>query len=130
MNTRKKILLVDDDKDFLEGTRMILEKNNFEVATAVSGKECLDKLNSFKPDLLILDIMMPEKSGFEVCKEIKNSLEYNKIPVLMLTALKQKLSQTSYSISQGLDLEAEDYIDKPVKPEELISRINNLLRKG
>lgn len=125
---KKKILLVDDDKDFLEGTKLILEKNNFETATAISGKECLDKLNSFNPDLLILDIMMPEKSGFEVCKEIKNSVEHNNIPILMLTALKQKLGQTSYSLSQGLDLEAEDYINKPVEPKELISRINALLQ--
>jgi len=129
MNTKKKILLVDDDRDFLEGTKIILEKNNFEVATGVSGKECLDKLSSFKPDLLILDIMMPKKSGFEICKEIKGNLEYSKIPVLMLTALKQKLTKSSYSISEGLNLEAEDYIDKPVEPEELISRINNLLKK-
>jgi len=129
MNSKKKILLVDDDKDFLEGTKILLEKNNFEVATALSGKECLDKLKSFNPDLLILDIMMPERSGFEVCKELKSSLEYSKIPVLMLTALKQKLSQTSYSISQGLELEAEDYIDKPVEPAQLISRINALLKK-
>jgi len=124
---KKKILLVDDDKDFLEGTRLILEKNNFEVAIAASGEECLEKLNSFNPDLLILDIMMPEKSGFQVCKEIKSSVEHNNIPILMLTALKQKLGQTSYSVSQGLELEAEDYIDKPVEPKELISRINALL---
>jgi len=126
---KKKILLVDDDKDFLEGTRIILEENNFEVATATDGRQCLDKLNSFKPDLLILDIMMPEKSGFDVCKEIKSSVEYNKIPVIMLTALKKKLGQTSYSVAQGLELEAEDYIDKPVDPKELVSRINNLLQK-
>jgi len=127
---KKKVLLVDDDRDFLEGTRIVLEKNNFEVGTATSGKECLDKLKSFKPDILILDIMMPEKSGFDVCSEIKNSLEYSKIPVIMLTALKKKLSQTSYSVSQGLDLEAEDYIDKPVDPQELVSRINNLLQEN
>ena len=74
--------------------------------------------------------MIPEKSGFDVCSEIKNSLEYSKIPVIMLTALKKKLSQTSYSVSQGLDLEAEDYIDKPVDPQELVSRINNLLQEN
>ena len=125
---KKKILVVDDDKDYQDLIRLILEKNNFEVATAGSGTECLDKLGSFKPDLLILDIMMPGKSGFEVCKEIKDSLEYSKIPVLMLTALKQKLAQSSYSVSQGLNLEAEDYLDKPVDPKELVTRVNNLLK--
>jgi len=126
---KKKVLLVDDDRDFLEVTKIALEEGNFEVATATNGKECLDKLDSFKPDVLILDIMMPEKSGFEICKEIKDSLKYNRIPVIMLTALKKKLGTTSYSVSQGLDLEAEDYIDKPVDPKELISRINKLLER-
>ena len=125
---KKKILVVDDDKDYQDLIRLILEKNNFEVAVAGSGTECLDRLGSFKPDLLILDIMMPGKSGFEVCKEIKDSLEYSKIPVAMLTGLKQKLGQSSYSVSQGLDLEAEDYIDKPVDPKELVTRVNNLLK--
>jgi len=126
---KKRVLLVDDDRDFLEVTKIALEEGNFEVATATSGKECLDKLDSFKPDVLILDIMMPEKSGFEICKEIKDSLKYNRIPVIMLTALKKKLGTTSYSVSQGLDLEAEDYIDKPVDPKELISRINKVLER-
>lgn len=128
-NDGKKILVMDDDRDFLEGTKIILEENNFQVATATRGEECIKKINAFKPDLLILDIMMPEKSGFEVCKEIKSSLEQGGIPVIMLTALKQKLSETSYSLYEGLDLEAEDYIDKPVEPGELISRINKLLEK-
>lgn len=127
---KKKILIVDDDKDFLEGTSLALQKHDFEVATATSGEECLDKLKTFKPDLLLLDIMMPEKSGFEVCREIKSSVEHSKIPVIILTALKQKLSQTSYSLSEGFDLEAEDYIDKPVDPKELVSRIKNFLQRG
>ena len=129
MKKAARILLVDDDEDFVEATKIVLEENNFKVTTALSAKECLHKLNQERPDLIILDIMMPQKSGFEVCRELKTSLEYNKIPVLMLTALKKELSRTAYSVSEGLDLEAEDYLDKPVKPEELISRIKSLLRK-
>ncbi|MFQ6067331.1 MAG: response regulator transcription factor [bacterium] len=129
MKKAAKILLVDDDEDFVEGTKIVLEEHNFKVTTALSGKECLDKINQERPDLIILDIMMPKKSGFEVCRELKTSLEYNKIPVLMLTALKKELSRTAYSVSEGLDLEAEDYLDKPVTPKELISRIKSLLRK-
>jgi len=127
MKAEKKILLVDDDPDFVEGTRMVLEKSNFEVVTASSGKECLERIREGRPDLIILDIMMPKKSGFEVCKELKSNIEYNRIPVVMLTALKQKLPRTSYSIAEGLELEAEDYLEKPVEPKELLSRIKEIL---
>jgi len=127
MKIEKRILLVDDDLDFLEGTRMVLEKSDFKVFTASSGKECLERIKESKPHLIILDIMMPKKSGFEVCKELKSNIEYNKIPVVMLTALKQKLSRTSYSIADGLELEAEDYLEKPVEPKELVSRIRRIL---
>ena len=128
MTDKTKILVVDDDRDFVAGTRIILENSHFQVLTAFSGQQCLGKVNEEKPDLVILDIMMPEKSGFEICKELKNSLEYNRIPVIMLTALRQKLSQTTYTQAEGLQLEADDYIDKPVEPKELISRINKLLK--
>lgn len=129
MKTMKKILLVDDDPDFVEGARMVLEKSDFEVVTASSGKECLERIRMEKPDLIILDIMMPKKSGFEVCKELKSNIEYNRIPVVMLTALKQKLPRTSYSIAEGLELEAEDYLEKPVEPKELVSRLRSILEK-
>jgi len=127
MKTMKKILLVDDDPDFVEGARMVLEKSDFEVVIASSGKECLERIKEEKPDLIILDIMMPKKSGFEVCKELKSNIEYNRIPVVMLTALKQKLSRTSYSIAEGLELEAEDYLEKPIEPKVLVSRIKQIL---
>jgi two-component system alkaline phosphatase synthesis response regulator PhoP len=129
MKAEKKILVVDDDPDFVEGTRMVLEESNFEVVTASSGKECLERIREGRPDLIILDIMMPKKSGFEVCKELKSNIEYNRIPVVMLTALKQKLPRTSYSIAEGLELEAEDYLEKPVEPKELVSRLRSILEK-
>lgn len=129
MKKGEKILLVDDDPDFVEGARMVLEKADFEVVTASSGKECLERIKEARPDLIILDIMMPKKSGFEVCKELKSNIEYNRIPVVMLTALKQKLSQTSYSIAEGLELEAEDYLEKPIEPKVLVSRLKKILEK-
>lgn len=125
---KKKILMIDDDEDFLEGTKIALESNNFEVKTALSGEEGLKKLKEDKPDLIILDIMMPKKSGFEVCKELKKNVEYNKIPVIMLTALSQKIGETNIAVSEGLELEAEDYIDKPVDVKELVKRVNDLLK--
>jgi len=129
MKAEKKILLVDDDPDFVEGARMVLEKGDFEVVTASSGKECLKRIKEERPDLILLDIMMPQKSGFEVCKELKSNIEYNKIPVVMLTALKSKLSRTSYSIAEGLELEAEDYLEKPIEPKVLVSRLREILEK-
>ncbi|TET27101.1 response regulator [Candidatus Aerophobetes bacterium] len=129
MKAEKKILLVDDDPDFVEGARMVLEKGDFEVVTASSGKECLKRIKEERPDLILLDIMMPQKSGFEVCKELKSNIEYNKIPVVMLTALKSKLSRTSYSIAEGLELEAEDYLEKPIDPKVLVSRLREILEK-
>ncbi len=129
MKAEKKILLVDDDPDFVEGARIVLEKSDFEVLTAFSGKECLERIKEKRPDLIILDIMMPKKSGFEVCKELKSNIEYNRIPVVMLTALKQKLSRTSYSIAEGLELEAEDYLEKPIEPNVLVSRLKKILQK-
>lgn len=122
-----KILVMDDDKDFLDSTRVMLEDHGFEVAAVTRGKECLEKLESFEPDILILDIMMPEKSGFEVCKELKSNVDYQGIPIIMLTALDEKLSETEHSLFEGLQLEAEDYITKPVDPQELIFRINRQL---
>jgi len=118
MQAQKKILVVDDDPDFVEGARIVLEKNDFEVVTASSGKECLERIKKKTPDLILLDIMMPKKSGFEVCKELKSNIEYNRIPVVMVTALKKELSRTSYSIAEGLELEAEDYLEKPIEPKE------------
>ena len=108
---------------------MVLEKSDFEVVTASSGKECLKRIKEERPDLILLDIMMPQKSGFEVCKELKSNIEYNKIPVVMLTALKSKLSRTSYSIAEGLELEAEDYLEKPIEPKVLVSRLREILEK-
>ena len=130
MNQEKKILVVDDDPDFVEGARMVLEKSNFEVVTASSGKECLERIKEEKPDLILLEIMMPTKSGFEVCKELKSNIEYNRIPVVMLTALKSKLSRTSYSMAEGLQLEAEDYLEKPIEPKVLVSRLKEILEKA
>lgn len=124
---KKKILMIDDDEDFVEGTRIALEANNFEVRCALSGEEGLKKLKEDTPDLIILDVMMPKKSGFEVCKDLKKNVEYNKIPVIMLTALSQKIGDTNIALSEGLELEAEDYIDKPVDIKELVKRVNDLL---
>ncbi len=124
-----KILLVDDDPDFVEATKTILESKPYQVITALDGDEGLQKVSDEKPDLILLDVIMPLKDGFTVCERLKKDPQLSKIPVLMLTAFAEKRGETSIAVSQGLALEADDYIDKPVSPGELLSRVEKQLKK-
>jgi len=122
-----KILLVDDDPDFCEATKTILESKAFEVTIAYDGVEGWEKVRANKPDLIVLDVMMPKKDGYEMCKELKADPQYADIPVLLLTAVAEKVSTTRYTTLMGMETEADDYIDKPVEPVELVKRIETLL---
>ncbi len=125
----KKILIVDDDPDLVEAVSMILESKNYEVSAAYGGIEGLEKAKKENPDLIVLDVMMPDKDGYAVCKELKADPELSKIPVLLLTAVVSKIPTTRYTQQMGLETEADDYIDKPVEPEVLVKRIETLLTK-
>jgi DNA-binding response OmpR family regulator len=125
----KKILIVDDDPDLVEAVTMILESKNYEVAAAYGGIEGLQKAKSENPDLIVLDVMMPDKDGYVVCKELKADPKLKKIPVLLLTAVVSKIATTRYTQQMGLETEADDYIDKPVEPDVLVKRIETLLSK-
>ncbi len=129
MKSKTKILLVDDDKDFVESTKLVLESKPYEVVVAYNGEEGLAKAREEKPDLIILDIIMPVKDGFGAAEQLKKDSELKKIPVIMLTSFSEKRGETSLSVSQGLTLETEDYVDKPVSPEELLKRVERLLKK-
>ena len=129
MKSNTKILLVDDDKDFVEATKMVLESKPYEVVVAYNGDEGLAKARKEKPDLIILDIIMPVKDGFSAAEQLKKDPALKKIPVIMLTSFSQKGGETSLSVSQGLALEADDYVDKPVAPQELLGRVERLLKK-
>ena len=129
MKDKARILLVDDDEDFVEATRLVLESKPYEVIIAYDGDEGLTKARQERPDLIILDIIMPVKDGFNAAEELKKDTELGKIPVLMLTSFSERVGETSLSVSQGLALDAEDYVDKPVSPEELLRRVEKLLRK-
>lgn len=124
---KAKILLVDDDPDFVEATTIVLESGPYEVIPARSGQEGLRKLEEVVPDLIILDIIMPGEDGFEVCRKLKRDPRYEKIPVIMLTSLSKRLGETHYSIVDGMLLEADDYVDKPVHPTKLLARVKELL---
>ena len=125
----KKILLVDDDPDFVEAVSLILKSKKFDVVTAYNGIEGLNKVTSEKPDLIVLDVMMPEKNGYAVCKELKSNSQLSHIPVLLLTAVASQVPTTRYTQEMGLETEADDYLDKPVEPNVLVKRIESLLSK-
>jgi len=120
---RKRILVVDDEPHMVKLLKIGLEANNYQVLEAYNGRESLKKAKKEKPDLILLDIMMPDLDGYEVCKLLKADFFTSHIPIIMLTVkaqLKDKL--------QGIEVGADDYITKPFEPEELKARIEMCLR--
>jgi two-component system alkaline phosphatase synthesis response regulator PhoP len=124
----KKILLVDDDLDFLEATKRMVESSGFGTDTAVNAEEGLEKAKKGKPDLIVLDVMMPGMDGWEACEVLKNTAETRDIPIIMLTAVASNVKETTYSHQSGKQTEADDYIPKPVEIEDLLKRIKRLLK--
>jgi CheY-like chemotaxis protein len=129
MGRRAKILLVDDDPDFVAATKAVLESRPYEIITALSGEEGLQKARAQKPDLVLLDIIMPGVDGFQVCQQLKNDPQLSQIPVIMITSFSERYMESSIGVSQGLTLEAEDFVDKPVAPTELLIRVEKWLKK-
>jgi len=120
---KHKILVVDDSKDNVIILRERLENEGFEISTAYSGEEAILKSLTEIPDLILLDVMMPEMSGFEVCKRISGNEKTREIPIILLTALVEPKD-----IKEGFQAGAYDYIKKPFNKVELIARINSALR--
>ncbi len=125
---KKKILLVDDDVDFAEATKVILESKSYDVSIAHDGQEGLEKVRTEKPDLIILDVMMPHMDGYEVCAKLKADPACSRIPVLLLTAVGNAIPSSKYTKEMGMKTEADDYIPKPVEPLELVGRVEHLFR--
>jgi len=130
MTNKAKILVVDDDIDFVESTKTILESKPYEVIVAYEGDEGLRKAREESPDLIILDVIMPVKDGFTAAEQLKKDTQLKKIPVIMLTAFSSKRQESSIPVSRGFTLEAEDYIEKPVTPEDLLSAVEKCLKKA
>lgn len=125
---KKKILLVDDDADFTEAVKLLLESRSYDVTAANDGKEGLKKVQTEEPNLIILDVMMPEMDGYQVCAKLKADPKYRQIPILLLTAVGEAITTTSYTKEMGMRIEADDYIPKPVEPIEIVERVEKLLR--
>ena len=123
----KYILVVDDDPDLVETVALMLESKGCEVGKAYDGIEGEESIKERRPDLVILDIMMPRKDGYVLCAEMKASEETRDIPVILLTAVGEAVPSTSYSHADGMNTEADEYIPKPIDTEGLWKAVTALL---
>lgn len=127
MAEKKRILVVDDEPDFALLVQGNLEREGFNVDVAYNGVEGLEKIKQNPPDAIVLDVMMPEKDGYEVCAELKQDDRYSDIAILMLTAVADHVTSTRYSHFDGMSMEADDYLPKPASAEEITDSIKSLL---
>jgi two-component system phosphate regulon response regulator PhoB len=119
-----RILVVDDEPDLLELVRVNLTQAGYDVETAETGQGGLDRARRSRPDLLVLDLMLPDLSGTEICRQIRSDRELHDVPVLMLTAKSEEVDRVV-----GLELGADDYVTKPFSPRELALRVGAILRR-
>ena len=122
---KKKILVIEDEKKLAKIIKNFLEKNNFEVADLYDGEDAIITAETFNPNLILLDWMLPGLSGLEICRQIRSNKSINKVPIIFLTAKGEEEDKL-----RGLDTGADDYITKPFSQIELIARIKALLRRS
>ena len=123
--TKKYVLIVDDDPDLVETVSMMLEDKGYEVGKAYDGVEGEESIKKRRPDLLVLDVMMPRKDGYKLCAQLKADSATRDIPVILLTAVGEAVSTTSYTHAQGMSTEAEEYIPKPVDSKTLVEAVES-----
>ena len=120
----RKILIADDEPDILEILKFNLDNEGYEVITAKDGDEAIEKARRTKPDLVILDVMMPKKNGVEVCQVLRGQPAFNETLIIFLTAVNDEGTHIN-----GLETGADDYISKPISPKVFLSRVNALFRR-
>ena len=127
----EKILVVDDDPDMRDAITIILESQGYQIVTAQDGLEALANLKAEKPDLMMLDLLMPKMDGFAVLKELQDPRwsKYRETPILVLSSVREEASRRRYELETALKLEVDDYIEKPVSPEIMLERVEKLLKK-
>lgn len=130
MSIKAKIMVVDDDPDIREAIKVVLESLDYNVVSARNGREALLKLAEVKPDLMILDLLMPEMDGFAVYKELQQPewKQYADMAILILTSLREEVSRRRYELETGKDLTVNDYVEKPLDPMELLKRVEKILK--
>lgn len=124
MSNSKKILIADDEPDILEIIQFNLQQQGYEVVTAKNGDEAIDQAKLTKPDLIILDIMMPGKTGIEVCNILRTQPQFKETLIVFLTAMSDESTEI-----KGLETGADDYLTKPISPKILLSKVNSLFRR-
>jgi len=127
MSDDKLILVVDDDPDLVESVSMRLENDGFRVVKAYDGVEAWDRIKEEKPQMLILDVMMPRKNGYELCDEIKKDDQFKDITVLLLTAVADAVPSTTYTHMDGKTTLADDFIPKPIDLDNLMEIVRDNL---
>ena len=128
MTEKKKVLLVDDDPDFVEAVKVIVQSGGYDVRVACDGQEGLDAVAAERPDIIILDVMMPVMDGHKACAALKGNKETADIPIILLTAVADRVTTSTYTHRDMLESEAEDYMPKPVEPKELLELIKSWLK--
>jgi CheY-like chemotaxis protein len=129
MSDRPYILMVDDDPDILEATVTVLESMPYRVGTARDGRRCLELIEQEMPDLLILDLMMPNIDGFEVVRRLRDDPRYGGLSIMILSSVSQDASLRRYELETGHGLDVQDYVEKPVPPAQLLARVDGLLQR-
>ena len=127
MDKQPYILVVDDDPDILDGILAVLESQPYRLQTARDGKRCLEMIEVERPDMLILDLLMPRMDGFAVIRFLRENPAYDKLPIMVLTTVVEDASRRRYELETGMNMDVQDYIQKPVLPGELIRRVKRIL---
>ncbi len=127
MEKQPYILVVDDDPDILDGILAVLESQPYRLQTARDGKRCLEMVDVERPDLLILDLLMPRMDGFAVIRFLRENPAYDPLPIMVLTTVVEDASRRRYELETGMNMDVQDYIQKPVLPGELIRRVKRIL---
>ncbi|MCD4678035.1 MAG: response regulator [Desulfobacula sp.] len=122
---KKKILIVDDEPNIIVPLEFLMKQNNYDVRTAQTGEKAMDLISSWKPDLILLDIMLPGMDGYEVCQKIRQEKEFNQTRIVFLSAMAR-----SIDIAKGMGLAADDYITKPFATDYVVSKIKELLAEN
>jgi len=125
--SKKYVLVVDDDPDLVETVGMMLESKGCEVGRADDGVEAEESIKTRRPDLIVLDVMMPRKDGYVLCAELKADAKTRDIPVVLLTAVGEAVPTTRYSHADGMTTEADDYVPKPIDTEGLWRVVSALM---
>ncbi len=123
------IIVADDDPDILEGVKTVLESEPYTIATARDGKQCLEMVQKRKPDLLILDLLMPRMDGFAVIRELQSDPAYEDLTIMILTTVVEDASRRRYELETGHDMKVLAYIQKPVAPDQLLRIVGEAMEK-